>query len=486
LYADVEVFAHAAPVIESLADTVGLSIRGEGTGAIGTVAGRTGVVIESLDRGHSVDFVTRAGAGGKLVSLLEAARASQPVREARNVEAWFESRIHMIFTQLADEMYGDGRLSREERIALSGAVGDALTAFTARLQADAPQLSGRDIYDQPAAAGDGSAAVSEAGRRRIGEATSDDVRAALTDAVRAAYANDDLTRWVWVRDYDADRHLVWFDVSDREDCDTYQQGYQLAAGDPLPTATLTGEQVAVVARTVYTPVPMDAEDQAEMADAAAVGESERSAGPATEPAADPAVITEMQQQTDGAPPTASTPIEEAPMSGTNTGPAPGAAGTAEGTSTVPTAVTEAQRAQATAEQERDTALREAADTKRELARFRATDAARPIATTLLAETQLPAAAQARVLTQVTAQVPMTEALTLDDVAFRTLVTDAAKAEEAYLASLRESAGEGRVAGLGAPTTTPTDAQRQATREAAFRQLGLSEAAAKTAATGGRR
>jgi hypothetical protein len=490
LYADVEVFAHAAPVIESLADTVGLSIRGEGTGAIGTVAGRTGVVIESLDRGHSVDFVTRAGAGGKLVSLLEAARASQPVREARNVEAWFESRIHVIFTQLADEMYGDGRLSREERIALSGAVGDALTAFTARLQADAPQLSGRDIYDQPPAAADGSAAVSEAGRRRIGEATSDDVRAALTDAVRAAYATDDLTRWVWVRDYDADRGLVWFDVSDREDCDTYQQGYQLADGDPLPTATLTGEQVEVVARTVYTPVPMDPEDEAEMADdAAAVGESDRptppAAVPATEPAADPVALTEMQQQTDGAPPTATTPIEEAPMSGTNTGAVPGAAGTAEGTSTVPTAVAEAQRAQAAAEQQLAEANRRTAEAEQRLARLSAVEAARPIASTLLGETQLPAAAQARVLAQVTAQVPMTEAMALDETAFRTAVTTAAQAEATYIASLRESAGEGRIAGLGDTTAAADTAKFETDVAEGFVRLGMSESAAKIAA-GGRR
>jgi hypothetical protein len=409
----------------------------------------------------------------------------------RNVEAWLESRIHSVFTQLADDMYGDGRLTREERIALSGAVGDALTAFTARLQADAPQLSGRDIYDQPPAAVDGSAAVSEAGRRRIGEATSDDVRAALTDAVRAAYATDDLTRWVWVRDYDADQHLVWFDVSDREDCDTYQQGYQLADGDPLPTATLTGEQVEVVARTVYTPVPMDPEDEAEMADdTAAVGESDRptplAAVPATEPAADPVALTEMQQQTDGAPPTATTPIEEAPMSGTNTGAVPGAAGTAEGTSTVPTAVAEAQRAQAAAEQQLAEANRRTAEAEQRLARLSAVEAARPIASTMLAETQLPAAAQARVLTQVTAQVPMTEALALDEAAFRTAITTAAQAEATYIASLRESAGEGRVAGLGDTTTAAADTAKFETDVAeGFVRLGMSESAAKIAA-GGRR
>jgi hypothetical protein len=182
-------------------------------------------------------------------------------------------------------------------------------------------------------------------------------------------------------------------------------------------------------------VPMDPEDEAEMADdTAAVGESDRptppAAVPATEPAADPVALTEMQQQTDGAPPTATTPIEEAPMSGTNTGAVPGAAGTAEGTSTVPTAVAEAQRAQAAAEQQLAEANRRTAEAEQRLARLSAVEAARPIASTLLGETQLPAAAQARVLAQVTAQVPMTEAMALDETAFRTAVTTAAPAKAA--------------------------------------------------------
>jgi hypothetical protein len=46
-------------------------------------------------------------------------------------------------------MFGDGRLTREERIVLSGAVGDALAAFSARIEQDAPQLLNRDIWTEP-------------------------------------------------------------------------------------------------------------------------------------------------------------------------------------------------------------------------------------------------------------------------------------------------------------------------------------------------
>jgi hypothetical protein len=74
LYADVEFYPHVAPVIEALWDDVGMSIRASGTAESGERDGRTGPVITSLSEGVSVDVVTRAGAGGKLVQMLESAR----------------------------------------------------------------------------------------------------------------------------------------------------------------------------------------------------------------------------------------------------------------------------------------------------------------------------------------------------------------------------------------------------------------------------
>jgi hypothetical protein len=152
---------------------------------------------------------------------------------------------------------------------------------------------------------------------------------------------------------------------------------------------------------------------------------------------------------------------------------------------VPTAVAEAQRAQAAAEQQLAEANRRTAEAEQRLARLSAVEAARPIASTLLGETQLPAAAQARVLAQVTAQVPMTEAMALDETAFRTAVTTAAQAEATYIASLRESAGEGRIAGLGDTTAAADTAKFETDVAEGFVRLGMSESAAKIAA-GGRR
>lgn len=55
-----------------------------------------------------------------------------------------------MFTNIADDMFGDGRLTREERIALSGGIGSALDAFRATLEERAAGLYSRDPYRDPA------------------------------------------------------------------------------------------------------------------------------------------------------------------------------------------------------------------------------------------------------------------------------------------------------------------------------------------------
>ena len=57
-------------------------------------------------------------------------KAARP-EEAKAMMEWLESRIHLEFTRIADDLFGDGFLTREERIALSGLIGDALDAFHA-------------------------------------------------------------------------------------------------------------------------------------------------------------------------------------------------------------------------------------------------------------------------------------------------------------------------------------------------------------------
>lgn len=94
--------------------------------------------------------IDEADAPPRTVELTREA-ATKAIQESRNVGQWMESRIHLSFTCTADDMFGDGRLTREERIALSGGIGAALDAFTTSVEASAPQLYGRDLWADPAA-----------------------------------------------------------------------------------------------------------------------------------------------------------------------------------------------------------------------------------------------------------------------------------------------------------------------------------------------
>lgn len=243
LVAEVRVFSAYRTQLAEMLDTIGVSIRGAAEGEMGEAEGRRGRIITRLIVGESVDFVTHAGRGGKVLAVLESDR--RRVHESRNVGQWVESRIHRDFTVTADEMFGDGRLSREERITLSGAIGDALSAFVARIEADAPELYTRDLWDEPPMAA--AQAIESAVRRGVGEATVNDRRERLSALVKSAYAGDET--WVWVRDFDDTN--VWFDIESPETVGTYSQAYTVA--DDVATA-LTGERTEVRAVTTYVPV----------------------------------------------------------------------------------------------------------------------------------------------------------------------------------------------------------------------------------------
>lgn len=144
LVAEARVFAPWRQTIADMADSIGVSIRAAAEVEQGEAEGRRGTIVTALLEGYSVDFVTKAGRGGKVLAVREAT-----VAEARNVGQWLEARLHQDFTNLTDEMFGDGRLTREERIALSSAIGDALGAFVTKVDDTAPQLYQRDIWDDP-------------------------------------------------------------------------------------------------------------------------------------------------------------------------------------------------------------------------------------------------------------------------------------------------------------------------------------------------
>lgn len=148
LVAEAEIFPVWRETIDALAETIGLSIRAYGESEWGEAEGRQGTIVLRLDEAASVDFVTEAGRGGRVMELIESARtrSGRGLQEARNAGHWFEAMIHRQFTAEADRLFGDGHLTREERIALSAAIGDGLTAFNASVEANAPGLYRRDPF----------------------------------------------------------------------------------------------------------------------------------------------------------------------------------------------------------------------------------------------------------------------------------------------------------------------------------------------------
>lgn len=151
LVAEVRLFSLWREAIEDMRGVIGMSIRAWVHGDQGEAEGRHGFIVSGIPEGRSVDFVTTPAAGGGILSsALESVRARAD--EARSVGGWLESRLHLCLTQLADDLYGQGLLTRAERLTLSSAIGDGLAAYTARIEADQPQLYQRDLGDGPATA----------------------------------------------------------------------------------------------------------------------------------------------------------------------------------------------------------------------------------------------------------------------------------------------------------------------------------------------
>lgn len=483
LVAEVRPFApwREAVIDWAASGAIGMSIRAWVYGEDGEAEGRKGFVVSSIPEGRSCDYVTVPAAGGALLAVLESVRRRSS-SEARNVGAWLESRLHLALTQLGDDMYGDGRLTREERIVLSTAIGEALQVWTARVQADAGQLFERDLWSYPE-----PAASAEEHARRTVEAATEETRAALSRIVQSTYSDGD--RYAWVRDFDPDGRVVWFDVSGGDDeSGTWEQGYELGDGG---AASLIGDRVEVVARTVYQPVP-----------------STESA-PGVAP--DLAAVAVTENVPDGAPPTAPNPPneEEPAMSGTQTGAPPAQAGTAPVVDT-PAPVTPAQpeqprtdpavtsalesiTAQLAAMQDRLAAETARADAREaDTRRLRNEHTAREQVTAALAASEHADVRDAigpRVTAVVLRDVPTGDGGDVDTVRLGEAITAAITSEAAYVTTIRaqeaERNGYGMPRGLGGQPVGDDKDDEFETELAGFfaGSLGMTEAAAQVAAKG---
>lgn len=439
------VFGPWQPLIREAWDTVGVSINGNGRGDYGTAEGREGLVIDELTYGRSVDFVTVPGAGGRVLGLLESDRPA-PVdlvtREAGSLGAYVESRIHLGFTEIGDDLYAGGYVNRRERITLSGAIGDALSVFVGRLEVDAPQIYQRGRYDGPGES-DGGMVTAEAAAARTREATVEQSRAAIERALTARYGGRG--GYAWIQDFDPDLGVVWFTSADPQPATgddttigygpskTYQQSYITSGG----RVHLSGERVEVRARTVYEPV----------ADTTEAAQSGRPVGVALVGDVTPyleaasararAHVT-TQETTAGSQPVAS-----------NDGPSVPANPTKESDMGEKSPEVVAREA---AEQRASTA-------ELRLARYEAAETAGPIITALLAEAgELPEVTKTRIRESFPAAVlPLTDSNALDEAKLRESVGVKITDEKTYAAQLLESQGAGTVRGNGATTGAATGA-----------------------------
>lgn len=99
--------------------------------------------------------------------------------DEKSLAQWLESRIHLSFTEVVDDLFGYGHLTRGERMALSNAIGLALDAFNQRmLGEDLAGVRGREQYeaapvdgsvgDRPEPGAEGQGSGGAAGAVRLG------------------------------------------------------------------------------------------------------------------------------------------------------------------------------------------------------------------------------------------------------------------------------------------------------------------------------
>lgn len=157
--AEARIYSPYRPLLEEMADDIGLSIRASGTIEMGEADDFKGPIVTALHEAASVDFVTKAGRGGRVLEVLESLRPTGLI-----------------------------------------------------------------------------------------ETTADDTMDQLRRAVKDTYEDQDRDRYAWVRDFDPDRQLVYFDTEHA----CWQQTYT-RAGDNQSVA-LTGERTEVRPVTTFHPV----------------------------------------------------------------------------------------------------------------------------------------------------------------------------------------------------------------------------------------
>jgi len=271
------------------------------------------------------------------------------------------------------------------------------------------------------------------------EANANDVRAALQTEVDETYGKTDGCYdcgYCWVRDFDPDTGLVYFDVRVGGDCSLYSQPYTLNEDG---TAELTGERTEVTAQTVYVTVTAPDPD--------ALGES--GTNPLNDAGTPPAPVPPV-------------PIQEDHMT------EPTGAGAAPPIN--PRQVLE----------------QGLAETRRQVAVLQARDRARTVIAESLGSAWLPESTVARLAGELLTDLPMAND-TLDEAALRDRATAKRDIAETEMAEALKAAGVGTVQGFGSHSNGGGGGVDQAGLETSltesFLRMGMTPEAAKIAAKG---
>lgn len=87
LFGEYRVFPSWHAFVEEAAPSIGVSLRALGEGHVGVREGREGLVVDEIVEGLSVDLVTHAGAGGKVLQLAESARRLREIALAEDIDS---------------------------------------------------------------------------------------------------------------------------------------------------------------------------------------------------------------------------------------------------------------------------------------------------------------------------------------------------------------------------------------------------------------
>lgn len=454
LVAQARVFDTYRHTIAELADTIGVSVRGSAEVSEGEAEGRRGRIVERIDEVASVDFVTKAGRGGRIIEVLESAAparvktAEAEMAEARNIGQWLESRVHRDFTIVADDMAGEGRLTREERIALSGAIGDALAAFVSRVEADASQLYERDIWAEATASAD--AAEAEMTAKSINDLP-DSAFAYIEPGGKKDSDGKTTPR--------SKRHFPIHDAAHVRNA--LARAPQSPFGDKaLPKIRAAAKKLGV----------------------GASNDQESAVPPETPPAPPADETTPPEPIPDEIPPDETTPSAD----GTATNDEPAGAPDDTAPSAKETAMPDTPGAGAIAPTNpRQVMEAELAQLRRTAAIHAARNRARDVVVEALADAWLPPLAIARITADLLEddRLPLVNDQ-LDEAALRDRTVKARDAAEAEHAESLQAQGFGRPRGLGSPAQTGGDQINLEERlKGSFAELGMTESAAGLAAKG---